>query len=124
MPWKQNLTGLGIAPAAATYIVDGDVDNTVTATGSTSQANSYAIIKSFTVFTTTAANTGARLPAILSAGDQGYIQNNGASTLFCYPPVGGVINGGSANAKVDIATLKGATFKSIDGLNFSVIVGA
>lgn len=124
MAFKSSLIGLGTHPALATYMCEGDVDNTVTATGSSSQANSYAITKAFTVVTTTAANTGVRLPSFLTAGDEGVIQNNGASTLFVYPPVGGVINGGSANAKVDVATLKGARFKCIDALNFAVIVGA
>jgi hypothetical protein len=124
MAFKSSLTGLGMAPALATHSCEGDVDNTVTATGSTSQANSYAITKPFTIFTTVGANTGGRLPSFLTAGDEGVIQNNGASTLFLYPPVGGIINGGSSNAKVDVATLKGARFKCIDSLNFAVIVGA
>lgn len=124
MAFKSRLTGSGLAPLQATEIAGADIDNTVTATGSTSQANSYLILKPFTVFTTTAANTGARLPAVLTAGDDGFIQNNGASTLFVYPPVGGKINNGTTDAKVDVATLKGAYFKCIDVLNFCVQVGA
>ncbi len=124
MAWKARLTGVGTAPAASVEIVSGDIDNSVTSTGSTSQANSYAIIKPFTVVTTTGANTGVRLPSILSAGDEGFIQNNGASTLFIYPPVGGKINAGTTDAKVDCGTLKGAFYKCIDNLNFCVQIGA
>lgn len=121
--WKANLCGSGIAPLAAQNVV-GEIDNTVTATGSTSQANSYLIRAPFTVVTTTGANSGVRLPATLSAGDECYIANNGASTLFVYPPVGGKLNAGTTDAKVDVATLKGALVKCIDVLNFSIIVGA
>jgi hypothetical protein len=123
MPFKKDLTGTGNSGGAAIAIC-GAVDNTVTATGSTSQANSYGISKPTTIFTTVGANSGARLPSFLTAGDSGRIQNNGASTLFVYPPVGGAINGGTTDAKVDVATLKGADFVCIDVLNFSVIVGA
>ena len=123
MPIQKDLCGVGLVPAAAKYIA-GDVETGVTATGSSSQANSYALKYAHTVFSTTAANTGARLRADLIAGDSGSVQNNGASTLFLYPPVGGSINGGSANAKVDVATLKGAHWMSTNGLDFSVIVGA
>lgn len=124
MAFKSNLTGLGMSPGVSLNVCEGDLDNTVTATGSTSQANSYPISKSFTVVTTTGANTGVRLPSFLNVGDECVIANNGASTLFVYPPVGGIINGGSSNAKVDIATLKCGRFKCIDSLNFVAIVGA
>lgn len=123
MPFQVNVMGSGV-PAGTAIAIGGRVETGVTATGSTSQANSYAITREITVVSTTAANTGVRLPSNLSAGDSGRIQNNGASTLFCYPPVGGSINGGSTNAKVDIATLKGADFVSVNGLDFSVVVGA
>lgn len=121
--WKASLMGVGTSGGQAQQLV-GDTETGVTAAGSSSQANSYAITRPNTVVSTTAANTGVRLPSILTAGDCGFIQNNGASTLFVYPPVGGVINGGSTNAKVDVATLKGCYYTCIDSLNFSVIVGA
>lgn len=124
MAWKNLLTGSGLASLAAQEITGADADNSVTSTGSTSQANSYAIRKPFTIVTTTGANTGVRLPSFLSAGDEGFIQNNGAQTLFVYPPVGGKINAGSTDAKVDCGTLKGAFYKCIDNLNFCVQIGA
>lgn len=123
MAWKQDLTGSGNAPLAAISIV-GDVDNSVTSTGSTSQADSYLVRKPITVVTAGASASGLRLPAILTAGDTCLVANNGGETLFVYPPVGGKINAGSTNAKVDIATLKGGLFTCIDGLNFAAIVGA
>jgi hypothetical protein len=84
------------------------IDDNVTATGSTSQANSYAVTKAWTVVTTTAANTGVRLP--VAPGQVFAVHNTGASTLFVYPPVGAAINGGSTNAKVDLVTGVGGLF--------------
>lgn len=123
MPLAKNLVGIGFAGPQAQTLV-GNVETGVTATGSTSQANSYLISRAHTVVATTAANTGVRLPAGLTAGDNGTICNKGASTLFCYPPSGGAINGGSDDAKVDIATAKGAVWVAHGGDDFTVIVGA
>lgn len=103
----KTLMGSGVAGVTASAIVGGS-DLAITATGSSSQANSYLIGSTHSVSTVTAANTGVRLPAESAPGDLFTITNLGASTLFVYPPTGGKINGGSANAKVDVATLKGA----------------
>ncbi len=123
MPWKKNLNGVGIA-GATSQAVAGELDVGVTSTGSTSQANSYQVRAPITVVTTTGANTGVRLPSILAAGDSGIIQNNGGATLFVYPPVGGKLNAGSTDAKVDVGTLKQLSYTCIDNLNFSVNLGA
>jgi hypothetical protein len=120
---KANLMGTG-TPAEQAKSISGRVVTGLTSSGSSSQANSLAISAEINVVTTTGANTGVRLPANLSAGDSMLVVNNGASTLFIYPPVGGIINGGSADAKVDVATLKGALCTCINGLDFSVVVGA
>lgn len=120
---QRNLMGSGVSAGTAKAMA-GRVVTGLTAAGSSSQANSLAIYSEVNVVTTTGANTGVRLPSNFSAGDSLLVHNNGASTLFIYPPVGGIINGGSANAKVDCATLKGALCTSINGLDFSVIVGA
>lgn len=117
MTIKSNLTGTGIAPAAATQIV-GNVANTLTATGSSSQTNSYAIQTDISIFTSAAGNTGARLPSTASAGDTFTIANLDGNTMLVYPPSGGVINGGSTNASVSLTTKKCGTFICIDGTNY------
>jgi hypothetical protein len=123
MGFKALMMGSGCSGGEARNIA-GDVETGVVATGSTSQANSYLISRPGTVVATTGANTGVRLPSNLSAGDSGWIANDGASTLFVYPPVGGILNGGSSNAKVDVATLKGATFWCKNGLDFCLVVSS
>lgn len=121
--WKRNMTGIGFAGAQATALV-GSMDTGVTSTGSSSQADSYAIRAENTVVSTTAANTGVRLPSFLTAGDSGIIANDGASTLFVYPPTGGKINNGSADAKVDVATAKVAYYVCKNSIDFAIVVGA
>lgn len=96
----------------------GDTDFGVTATGSTSQANSYAIKAGITTVTGGGANTGVRLPSNAETGDEFWILNDKGSTLFVYPPTGGTISGGSANAKVDLADNTGACYKALTSGNF------
>jgi len=119
------LVGSGVAPSAAQAVV-GFTDIGVTAAGTNSQANSYAIQYSNTFVSTAAANSGVRLPTGASPGDSFFIYNGGASTMHIYPPTGGAINGGSTNAAYDIATLtavKGCCISG-DGLNFAFVKGA
>src|SRR5690242_15306929 len=98
------LVGSHIPPSAAQAIV-GFNDVGVTATGSNSQANSYAIQYSNTYVSTAAANTGVRLPSGASPGDTFFVYNGGASTMHVYPPTGGNVAGGSTNAAFDLLTL-------------------
>lgn len=119
------LVGTGTPPSQAQAIV-GFNDIGVTAAGTNSQANSYAIQYSNTFVSTAAANSGVRLPTGASPGDSFFIYNGGAQTMHIYPPTGGAINGGSTNAAYDIATLtavKGCCISG-DGLNFAFVKGA
>ena len=124
MTQVKTLVGAGVPPAAAQATV-GYNDVGVTAAGTNSQANSYAIQYSNTFVGTAAANSGVRLPTA-APGDSFFIYNGGASTMHIYPPVGGAINGGSTDAAYDIATLtavKGCCI-SASGLNFAFVKGA
>lgn len=122
MSFQKYLTGAGLPGGSARELV-GRVTLAITATGSTSQANSKLIEQPHNVVTAGAAATGVRLPGGLGAGDWGTIQNNNTETLFVYPPVGGAINGGSDNAKVDVTTLKGVLFVAHGNDDFTVLVG-
>lgn len=122
MAQALRLMGLGMASQLARNVV-GTVDNTLTATGSTSQANSYAVTADISIFTTAAANTGARLPLGANAGDSFWIANYDTNTLLIYPPTGGKINNGSANASANLTTLKSVLCVSIDGTNYACNFG-
>ena len=113
----------GVSPLTAKAIL-GDVDlgplfTGQTATGTT-QATAFPISAATTVFGTAPASSGAVLPT-LSAGDEVWVTNYGANTLTVYPPVGGAINNGSANAGVSIAANGTTAFKCVssNGLNYA-----
>lgn len=116
MAIAKKLIGLGLPWGTAAGVV-GNVDNNLTAAGST-QATALLVSNDINVVTTTAASTGVILRSDLSAGDSQEVVNYGASTLTVYPPVGGKINNGSANAGVSVAANTSALYTSIDGLNF------
>lgn len=109
---RQNLLTTiagGISAVVAGILTGGsDRDIGATATGASSQANSYGLKATLTTFTTVAANTGARLPADLSPGDEIRVSNFGANTLLLYPETGGNINGAGANTAVNVAANKQA----------------
>lgn len=89
-----------------------------TATGST-QATAFAITKAWTIFTTVASNTGTVLPVV--PGGEFTILNLGANTLKVYPPVGGAINGGSANASINVVAGNGVRVKCISATRFVAV---
>lgn len=116
---KYKMIGSGMAPALALAQACGQVQNTQSATGSSSQANSFAIYEDVTIFTTAASNSGARLPSGTNPGDAFIISNNDTNTMLVYPPVGGVINNGTLNASVNLTTKKCGMWISIDGTNYT-----
>lgn len=88
--------------------------SSLVATGSV-QADAIALAADIHYFATVAASTGAILP--LGETSQGIeVYNGGANTLTVYPPVGGTINGGSANTGVSLASGAGAAFRYADSL--------
>lgn len=96
----------------------------LTAAGTT-QATAWPIQNEYAEFGTVAAGSGAVLPTSqfiggLTPGDTFTVANMGANALLVYPPVGGKINLGAANAGFSVASGKVATFTvSVTGtLNF------
>jgi len=130
MAIKSKLTGVGTSPAQAQNIV-GTVANSLTAAGST-QATAYAMsTDDWQIFTTVASGTGAILapgtgtaPTPYSAGDEMMVTNHGANTLLVYPPTGGKIANGSANAGFSVGSTKSAFFQCIDGTNWAAYLSA
>jgi hypothetical protein len=83
----------------------------LTATGTSSQAAAFPIVAENNIFTTVAANSGARLPIGLNSHRIFRIRNAGANALLVYPPPGGRINGNSINS----------AFSQSAGFSFSFI---
>lgn len=117
-----NLTGLGIAPNVAQGIA-GFISINQTATGTSSQANSFAITTDITSFSTAPTNSGCRLPPS-SPGDTYTVSNGDANSMLIYPPVGGKLNYGSVNASLTLTTLQSADCTCLDNLNYIVQRGS
>ena len=74
---------------------------TVSAAG-TVQGDATALTKSYNIVTTASANQGVKLPDT-AAGLETFILNDTANNLKVWPNTGESIDGGSANAAVDLA---------------------
>lgn len=102
MALKKELVGSGVWGGTA------DAVNGSVATGLTSAGTAYTdclrLTAAVNVLGTVGASSGVGLPNGATTGDHVYVRNGGASALAVYPPVGGTINGGSANAAVSLAT--------------------
>jgi hypothetical protein len=122
MTTVRNLMGSGTAPQAAQAAV-GFPSNSLTATGN-SQGTALLLPSDFSIFTTVAASTGAILPSNTTPGDWYTVVNHGANALSVYPPTGGKIANGSANAAFSVGANKTAQFQSIDGTNFAASLSA
>jgi hypothetical protein len=121
----RNIMGAGQPPLTA-QMCSGTIADSQTATGTT-QATGFSLAYDTVVFTTVAASTGATLPGgnIAQPGDEVAVANLGANSLSVYPPVGGNINGGAANAALAVAAGKTAYFIARNGgLNWIAILSA
>jgi len=128
MPLQSNLMGAGCPAlqAQASVGILNNNSNALTATGS-SQGTALALPSDFNIFTTVAASTGTILPASgpqCNPGDTYIVVNHGANALSVYPPTGGKIANGSANAAISVAATKTATFLSLGSGNFAASVSA
>lgn len=92
--------------AVAQQGIGGTVATGISAAGST-QATATVLTSDVSFISTATASTGVLLP-VGEPSKTMTVFNGGANTMSIYPPVGGTINGGSVNAAVTVATLKGA----------------
>lgn len=90
------------------------------------QATATEVTGGINVVTTATATTadGVRLPADVPQGSMMYIINNTAAALDVFPPTGGAINGGTADAaKALAANMSGVYISHGDG-NFGAVLSA
>lgn len=89
----------------------------VTAGTTQTQAGATALTAANNVIGTCAnAGDGVILP-VAGKGSKVYVRNGGVAAANVYPPVGGAINGGTANAAVSLAAGATATFTFTSDLN-------
>jgi hypothetical protein len=107
-----------LGPGAANALV-GSVSATATAAGTT-QATATAISTSVTVCSTATEGQGFILPASMQSGDSSDVCNATTVDIYIYPPVGGKLNGGTANIPMMLAANSARYFICIDGTNWIV----
>jgi hypothetical protein len=95
----------GCTPSAGALLCES-MDTGVAAAGST-QGTATAIVSNITVLTSVPASSGVVLPAGVTPGVRFVVLNNTATAATVYPPVGGTLNGGSANAGITVAAASG-----------------
>ncbi len=108
------------APAGNEWVVS--LVGNLTGAGTSSQANALAIAlgQDGSLFTTVAANSGCRLPAGVSVGEEYVIANHGTNALLVYPPSGGFMGTASQNAAYSLAAGKTGYFMAVGLLTFTV----
>lgn len=107
-------SGLFVNAAKA---VNGSVVTGVTAGTTQTQAGATALVGATNVVGTVGTeNDGVILP-VAETGDTVFVRNGGANTMKVYPPVGGAVNGGTANAAVTLAAGASATYRYTSTVN-------
>ena len=97
----------------------GSISSTVTAAGST-QGTATALSSQYNRITTASLMQGVILPASQGVGDEIEVVNATTVNICVYPPVGGSLNGNSANVPVVVAPRRAHTFFCADGTNWDV----
>ncbi len=115
MSYPSRLIGAGV-PALATVNICGDVQDNVTAAGST-QGTALPVSGDHVIVTTAAAGTGILLP-FAEPGAEVTVKNLGANAVLVYPATGGAINALATNAGFSIAAAGQARFLGRNSLNW------
>lgn len=117
----SDLMGLGMAPALAQLA--GDSVAAVTAVG-TAQAGAAALTGTINNVTTSAGQTAVVLPSNWPLASSILVYTNSATTALVFPPSGGNINEGAANASVNVAQGKATCFVRISATKWIALAGA
>lgn len=103
----------------------GGVDAAVAAAGD-SQATATAISAALTIVTSATGTTadGLRLPSNYGLGEVIYVVNSTNVALDVFPPTGGAINGGTANAAKALAANMSGCYISLGSGNWGAVLSA
>jgi len=94
-------TGLFVNTAKA---VGGSVVTGITAGTTQTQAGATALTGAINVVGTVGTTSDGVILPVAEVGDSVFVRNAGANTAKVYPPVGGAVNGGTANAADTLAS--------------------
>jgi hypothetical protein len=112
----------GVWAEAAQQLISGDVVTALTAS-TTTQSTATAITADISVFTTVA-STGAVILPTGGAADILIMNGQATNALIVFPPIGGTINNGSANASYSQAVSKCARYVTADGVAWFAMISA
>lgn len=102
----------------------GTSADAVTGVG-TAQVGGAALTGAINVVTTASGQTATVLPAAYPVGSPILVRVNTATAGLVFPPVGGSINGGSANASFSVAQNKPTVFYAMpNGLDYIAVLSA
>jgi hypothetical protein len=118
MAFPSRVQGAGQSGFAASSIC-GQVDNSVTAAGSTA-ADATQVNNTWVRVSTAAAGTGIKLPAA-EPGAMMVVRNDGAQTLTVYPATGSTING---SASTTVVAAKATLFFGVSTTAWVTLAGA
>jgi hypothetical protein len=122
--------GSGTPAAQALATTAGAPLQGLSGAGTSSQATATLVTDDFSVFTTVALNSGARLPAAnavsltAQAGDIYRVVNFGANPLLVYPPTGGNISQAGVNTAVSIPVNKTADLYCVGNNVWAASIGS
>lgn len=114
-------------------IAFGRADNMLSATGGveavtcvgTTRAGSPTLPSALNVLTTSAGQVAATLPTRFAPMSPILVRNNTATAATIFPPSGGSINGGSADAAFSVAQNKPTVFYALpNGIDYIAVLSA
>lgn len=94
-------------------------------TAGTTQSGAPLLLGAINILTTAASQVAALLPTNHSAGSPIIVRVNTATAATIFPPVGGSINGGAANASFSVAQNKPTVFYAHpNGIDYTAVLSA
>ena len=122
MSTTADLMGSGMPAALANRL--GNTPVTQAGAGTITGATATLIQGHLTNATTASSQTAFIFNSAASLGKEFYFFNSSATTALVYPPAGGNLNGGSADASFSVAQNKLAMFIRLSTNNWAVILTA
>jgi hypothetical protein len=103
----------------------GSASTTAVTGVGTAQVGAAALTGAFNIVTTASGQTAVVLPANYPAYTPLIVRVTSATAGLVFPPTGGTINGGSANASLSVAQNKPCVLMCADdGLSWIGVIGA
>lgn len=123
MALSSDLMGLGMAPALAA--LEGVTIPAAVAAATTAQATGTPLVSgSIQQVTTSAGQTAVRLPADQPLGVPVHVYVSTSTAALVFPPTGGNINEGAANASFSVAQARLASFYRVSATKWLAQYGA